>query len=83
MRFHASNPKFDNLDEPIKNQGVECRGIYVGNNCWIGAGAVLLDGVTVGDGCVIGANAVVTKDIPDNSVVVGSPAKIIRKRGEE
>lgn len=81
VRFHASNHKFDNLDEPIKNQGVECKGIYVGNNCWIGAGAVLLDGVTVGDGCVIGANAVVTKDISENSVVAGVPAKIIRKRG--
>ena len=47
----------------------------VGNNVFIGFGAVIMPGVTVGDRCVIGANAVVTKDVEPNSVMVGSPAR--------
>lgn len=50
----------------------------IGNNCQISAGAVILGPVKIGDNCIIGANAVVLTDIPDNSVVVGIPAKIIK-----
>ncbi len=50
----------------------------IGNNVTIYAGACVIGGITVGDNVVIGANAVVTKDIPDNSVVVGNPARIIK-----
>ena len=53
---------------------------HVGNNCWIGAGVVFCDGVTVGSGCVIGANAGVTKSFPDNRVIAGNPAKVVRMR---
>ena len=52
--------------------------IKVGNNVYIGTGAYIMPGVTIGDNCVIGAAAVVTHDIPDNSVVVGIPARVIR-----
>ena len=48
--------------------------------CWIGAGAVFLDGAELGDGCVVGANAVITKKFPDNVVVAGIPAKVIDAR---
>jgi maltose O-acetyltransferase len=53
--------------------------VTIGNDCWIGGGAVICPGVTIGDGCVIGAGAVVTKDIPANSLAVGNPAKVIRQ----
>lgn len=54
------------------------RPVTIGNNCWIGGGVTILPGVTVGNGCTIGAGSVVTKNIPDNSVAVGNPAKVIK-----
>lgn len=51
--------------------------VIIGNNVFIGAGALILPGVTIGDNCVIGAQAVVTKDIPANSLAVGAPAKVV------
>jgi acetyltransferase-like isoleucine patch superfamily enzyme len=52
--------------------------ISVGNNVYIGLGATLMPGVSVGNNCVIAAMAVVTKDIPDNSVVAGVPARVVK-----
>ena len=51
--------------------------IKIGNNCFIGSGARIMGGVKIGDNCIIGAASIVTKDVPDNSVVAGTPAKII------
>lgn len=82
IRFHAQNHNFNSLEVPIKDQGTYQFGIKIGDNCWIGAGVTFLDGVTVGKGCVIGANTLVNKDIPDNSVAVGNPVKIIKNRGK-
>ncbi len=48
----------------------------MGDDCWIGGGAINCPGVTIGDRCVIGAGAVVTKDIPDDAVAVGNPARV-------
>ena len=56
--------------------------VRIGENCWIGAGAVLLPGVTIGDNVVIGAGSVVTKDIPSNVVAVGNPCRVLRPVGE-
>ena len=50
----------------------------IGNDVWIGLNAVVLQGVHIGDGAVVGASAVVTKDVPDNVVVGGNPAKVIK-----
>lgn len=56
--------------------------VVIGNNVWIGAGAVILPGVHIGDNTVIGAGSVVTKDIPANVVAVGNPCKVLREIGE-
>lgn len=53
--------------------------VIIGNNVWIGGGAILLPGVTIGDNVVIGAGSVVTKDIPANSVACGNPCRVIRE----
>ena len=58
------------------------RDVHIGNNVWIGAGAILLPGVSVGDDTVIGAGSVVTKDIPAGVVAVGNPCKVLREAGE-
>ena len=56
--------------------------IRIGDNCNIGWNAIILPGVTIGKNCVIGAGAVVTKDIPDNSVAAGCPARVIESMDE-
>lgn len=53
--------------------------IKIGNGCWLGGGVIVLPGVTIGDGSVIGAGSVVTKNIPENSLAVGNPCRVIRK----
>ncbi len=57
--------------------------VNIGNDVWIGSGAIILPGVTVGNNVIIGAGSVVTKDIPDNSVAVGNPCRVIRTLTEE
>ena len=56
--------------------------VHIGNNVWIGAGAVILPGVKIGDNSIIGAGSVVTKDIPANVVAVGNPCKVMREIDE-
>jgi len=68
------------VERPIRLQGIYKRDVEVGDNCWIGYGACVLRGVTVGDNCVIGTSAVVTRDVPDNAIVAGVPARVIRMR---
>lgn len=57
--------------------------IQIGDGCWLGGGVIVLPGVTIGKGSVIGAGSVVTKDIPDHSLAVGNPCRVIRKLNEE
>ncbi len=70
------------VERPIRQQGIYMRDVEVGSNVWIGYGACVLRGVRVGDNSIVGTNSVVTKDVPANAVVAGSPARVIRMREE-
>lgn len=74
--YTAAHP---NAHEP-RNEGLEqARPITIGDNCWFGANVSVMPGVTIGNNCVISAGSVVTKDMPDNSIIMGVPAKVIRE----
>ena len=60
-------------------QGFNCLPVKIKDNVWIGSNCTINKGVTIGNNVVIGSGSVVTKDIPDNSLVVGIPAKVIKK----
>lgn len=77
------NHGFDDPNVPIYLQDHESLGITIGDDVWIGANAVVLDGVTIGKGAVVAAGSVVAKDVPDMAIVGGVPAKVIRLRGEK
>ena len=64
---------------PYKDQSLQASAVRVGDNCWIGDNVVILPGVTIGKNVVIGAGSIVTKDMPDDVVVVGNPARVIKK----
>ena len=67
------------LEADIRRSGLEyARPIRIGDDVWIGGGAIILAGVTIGDGSVIGAGSVVVHDVPPATVVVGNPARIVR-----
>jgi maltose O-acetyltransferase len=68
------------LDAAQRRAGVEwARPITIGNDVWIGGGAIVLAGVTIGDRVVVGAGSVVTRDVPSDVVVVGNPARVVRR----
>jgi serine acetyltransferase len=71
---------FEGRGTPIIEQQRESKGIRIGDNVWLGAGALVMDGVRIGDDVVVGAGAVVTSDLPPGSVAVGVPAKVVRTR---
>lgn len=68
-----------NHDEaPAKRGNMYLQPIHIGQNVWMGANVTVLPGVTIGDGAIIAAGAVVTKDVPENMIVAGVPAKVVR-----
>ena len=74
--YTATHP----LEAKARNSGREfAKPISIGNDVWIGGGAIVCPGVTIGNGVVVGAGAVVTKDVPDHVFVAGNPAKVIRQ----
>jgi hypothetical protein len=72
--------RFDDLDMPIKDQGIVKSPVRIGPDCWIGVKASVLRGAVVGQGCVLAAHAVVRGEIPDFSVAGGVPAKVLKRR---
>ena len=78
--FTAGHP----IHHEPRNEGLEYAfPITIGNNVWIGGGAIINPGVTIGDNVVIGAGSVVTKDIPSNVVAVGNPCKVVKEITDE
>ena len=75
----ALNHNFEDVTKRIDEQGVSTKPVVIGDDVWIGANAVILPGVTIGRHCVVAAGAVVTKDVPDNTLVGGVPAKVIKQ----
>ncbi|RKS94561.1 succinyltransferase-like protein [Flavobacterium limicola] len=80
---HPENHNYDDLNVSIRHQGVSRKGIKIGKNCWIGSKVTVLDGVQIGDGCIIAAGSVVTQSFPENSIIAGVPAKILKNRNHE
>jgi len=78
--FHSESHNFKDLNVPIKEQGVTRKGILIGDNCWLGSGVTILDGVVVGRGCVVAAGSVLRGIYPENSLIGGVPARVIRAR---
>jgi acetyltransferase-like isoleucine patch superfamily enzyme len=60
-------------------EGVAIKPVHIGNRAWIGFGATILKGVTIGEGAVVGAMSVVTRDVPSYCLVVGNPARFVRR----
>ena len=73
------NHAFDDLQTPIGKQSMPEEPVRIGAGSWIGTNSVVLPGVTIGKHVAIGAGSVVTTDLPDNSVAVGSPARVIQQ----
>lgn len=81
VSIHPENHIFTDHDLPIRLQGVCSRGgVKIGNNCWIGAKVSILDGTRIGNGCIVAAGAVVKGEFPDNVIIGGVPAKILKYR---
>ena len=75
----ALNHDFRDPSLPVRLQGVSTEPIHIADGAWVGASAVILPGVRVGRNAVVAAGAIVTDDVPDFSVVVGNPARVVRR----
>lgn len=78
VSFHSENHNFNDPTKLIREQGVTSKGIKIGNNVWVGAKVTFLDGCVVGNYCVVAAGAVVNGIFPDNCVIGGVPARILK-----
>ena len=72
--------EFEGRGTPVIEQQRRSKGIALGDNVWLGAGALVMDGVSIGDDVVVGAGAVVTGDLPTGAVAAGVPARVLRTR---
>ena len=79
ISFHSENHIFTDKEKLIREQGVMSKGIKLGNNIWVGAKVTFLDGARIGNNSVVAAGAVVNGVFPDNVVIGGVPAKIVKE----
>lgn len=79
ISFHSENHNFNDNSKLIREQGVTSIGIKIGNNVWVGAKVTFLDGCAIGNNCVVAAGAVVKDIFPDNVIIGGIPAKILKE----
>jgi acetyltransferase-like isoleucine patch superfamily enzyme len=77
--LRASNHVISSKDAFFRDQGHSSGVIQIGKNVWIGSNVVILPNVSIGDNVVIGAGSVVSKDVPNNVIALGMPAKVIRE----
>jgi acetyltransferase-like isoleucine patch superfamily enzyme len=75
-----ANHIYSDVNLPITFQGLDKKGIQIGNDVWLGTGVRVLDGVSIGNGSIVGAGSVVAKSLPPFTISVGVPAKVVRKR---
>jgi len=80
VSVHPENHLFSNPNKLIREQGVERLPVSIGENCWIGAKSTFLAGSGVGNNCIVAAGSVLTKRFPDDVIVAGIPAKVLRTR---
>ena len=79
VSIHPENHNYKEKNIPIRLQGVNSKGgVKIGRNCWIGAKTTILDGTVIGNNCIVAAGAVVTGHFPDNVVIGGVPARILK-----
>ncbi len=83
LSCHPENHNYQDTSISIRHQGVTRKGIKIGKNCWIGSKVTILDGATIGNGSIIAAGSVVTKSFPENSIIGGIPAKLLKTRIHE
>lgn len=76
----SENHNFQSIDKNVQDQGETRKNVNIGKNVWIGANSIILPGVTIGNNVIVAAGSVVTKNIPDNLIVGGIPAKQIKER---
>lgn len=80
VTLRDSDHVFDSLHIPINQQGIATSPIVIGDNVWIGHGAIILRGVTIGNGAIVAAGSVVNSDVPPNAIVGGIPARVLKFR---
>lgn len=79
---HQRDLSYYDKDKPVMDLPLKYAPIVIKDGAHIGIGSIIMPGVTIGKGAVVGAGAVVTKDVPDHCLVVGVPAKVIKRLGE-
>jgi acetyltransferase-like isoleucine patch superfamily enzyme len=77
--YYSNSTNGSSPDVPPDERPLYVKPISIGNNVWIGENVCILLGVSIGDGCIIGANSVVNRDVPNNCIIAGTPAKVIKK----